>query len=119
MKKLTQEQVEQCARACGWCKDHDGKFYEAFYCDPHFWFPRLWDKLCELCQEPNEDEITGFDIHVTPSEGEFDISIIPLGDVDCHSAHAHPCLALVGAIKIVHTPHGLSLIHISEPTRPY
>ena len=68
MNRLTQEDAERCARACGWEYRRAGDREEAYWIspegldydclsspwspkrsylekDPFFWFPRLWERL--------------------------------------------------------------------------
>ena len=95
-RQLTQEEAERCARAKGWEKDElcltrptdymdtpttcvwiddegeyhqgpDKETYPELSLDPHFWRPRLEDRLVEVAKEKG---ITKLYFQLTPDYGE-------------------------------------------------
>ncbi len=99
MNDLTQEQAERCRKACRWERKTGSHEYMGI--DPHpdflkayFWFPRLWDKLCELVGP------LGWFTLSSGGEANTTVRLNQFEPVDAPGAkHDHPCLALASAIE--------------------
>ncbi len=102
MKDLTQQEAERCARALKWTYVDNGAMeywappgagsgdvpiWVRVWSDPHFWFPRLWDRLKDAaynCQiEWNREGQCLVRGLTTGKQSHRPIKFIKVGETEC------------------------------------